>query len=102
MDIIINFKWVTVVDQWTKAPGIHCYVEGSMPAVTPRNCTKKKDNALWSTKKTKEEKIINFKFFLYFHPIVLCLCLFLPSHVFVNVILFNHSLFIQHVHFSHF
>jgi hypothetical protein len=45
---------VTVVAQWAKAPGIHCYVAGSIPAVTPRYCTKKIENALWSTKKGKK------------------------------------------------
>jgi hypothetical protein len=40
-----------------KAPGIHCYVAGSIPAVTHRYCTKKiEKNALWSTKKTKKGK----------------------------------------------
>ncbi len=44
-----------------KAPGIHCYVAGSIPAVTPRYCTKKIENALMSTKKTKEKKsILNY------------------------------------------
>jgi hypothetical protein len=33
--------WLTVVAQWAKAPGIHYYVAGSIPAVTPRYCTKK-------------------------------------------------------------
>ncbi len=32
---------VTAVAQWVKAPGIHCYVAGSIPAVTPRYCTQK-------------------------------------------------------------
>jgi hypothetical protein len=29
-------SWVTVVAQQAKAPGIHGYVAGSIPAVTPR------------------------------------------------------------------
>ncbi len=47
--------WVTVVAQWSKAPGIHCYVAGSIPAVIPRYCTKKIEKCpLWSTKKQKQ------------------------------------------------
>jgi hypothetical protein len=26
------------VAQWAKAPGIHCYVAGSIPAITPGYC----------------------------------------------------------------
>jgi hypothetical protein len=48
---------VTVVAQWAKAPGIHCYVAGSIPAVTPRYCTKKIGKcSLEHKKKTKEKK----------------------------------------------
>ncbi len=48
---------VTVVAQWAKAPGIHSYVVGSIPAVTPRYCTKKiEKNSLWSTKKKQRKK----------------------------------------------
>jgi hypothetical protein len=54
-----TINWVTVVAQWAKAPGIHCYVAGSIPAVTSRYCTKKIEKCLWSTKKTKEKKTIN-------------------------------------------
>jgi hypothetical protein len=37
---------VTVVAQWAKAPGIHCYVAGSIPAVTPRYCTYKENRKM--------------------------------------------------------
>ncbi len=50
--------WVTAVAQWAKAPGIHCYVAGSIPAVTPRYCTKKIKKCSMEHKKTKEKKII--------------------------------------------
>jgi hypothetical protein len=39
-----------------KAPGIHCYVAGSIPAVTPRNCTKKIEKCSLEHQKTKEKK----------------------------------------------
>jgi hypothetical protein len=39
--------------KWLKTPGIHCYVAGSITAVTPRYITKKIRNALQSTKKRK-------------------------------------------------
>jgi hypothetical protein len=48
---------VTVVAQWAKAPGIHYYVAGSIPAVTPRYCTKKLEKCSVVHKKTKENKI---------------------------------------------
>ncbi len=41
----------TVVAQCAKAPGIHGYVAGSIPAVTPRECTINTINAFRSTKK---------------------------------------------------
>jgi hypothetical protein len=47
---------VTAVAQWLKTPGIHCYVAGPIPAVTPRYSTNKIRNALWSTKKKKKKK----------------------------------------------
>jgi hypothetical protein len=48
---------VTVVAQWAKAPGIHCYVAGSIPAVTPRYCTKKSEKcSLEHTQKKGEKK----------------------------------------------
>jgi hypothetical protein len=47
---------VTVVAQWAKAPGIHCYAAGSIPAVTPRYCTKKIEKRSLEHKKTKEKK----------------------------------------------
>ncbi len=50
-------QWVTAVAQWHKTPGIHCYVVGSIPAVTPRYSSNKARNALWSTKK-KKKKIV--------------------------------------------
>ncbi len=38
-------------------PGIHCYVAGSIPAVTPRYCTKKREKcSLEHKKKKKKEK----------------------------------------------
>ncbi len=49
----------TVVAQWAKAPGIHCYVAGSIPAVTPRYCTKKIEKCSLEHKKTKEKKYIH-------------------------------------------
>ncbi len=49
--VTVVAQWVTVEAQQAKAPGIHCYVAGSIPAVTTRYCTKKIENALWSTKK---------------------------------------------------
>jgi hypothetical protein len=47
--------WVAVVAQWAKAPGIHCYVAGSIPAVTPRYCTKKIEKCSLEHKKTNEK-----------------------------------------------
>ncbi len=49
--------WVTAVARWLKTPDIHCYVAGSIPAVTPRYSSNKARNALWSTKKQKNENI---------------------------------------------
>ncbi len=46
-------QWVTAVAQWLKTPGTHCYVAGSIPAVTPRYSSNKMRNAPWSTKKKK-------------------------------------------------
>ncbi len=46
----------TVVAQWAKAPGIHCYVAGSIPAVTPRYCTKKIEKCSLKHKKNKGKK----------------------------------------------
>ncbi len=42
---------VMTVAQWAKAPGIRCYVAGSIPAVTPEYCIIKIKNALRSAKK---------------------------------------------------
>jgi hypothetical protein len=39
-----------------KAPGIFCYVAGSIPAVTPRYCTKKIEKMLFGAQKTKGKK----------------------------------------------
>jgi hypothetical protein len=50
-----NFR-VTVVAQWAKAPGIHCYVAYSIPAVTPRYYTKKKKQCSLEHKKNKGKK----------------------------------------------
>jgi hypothetical protein len=47
---------VTVVAQLAKAPGIHNYVAGSIPAVTPRYCTKKIEKCSLEHKK-REKKI---------------------------------------------
>jgi hypothetical protein len=41
--------WVTAVAQWLKTPGIHCYIAGSVPAVTPRCSTDKQKIALRHT-----------------------------------------------------
>jgi hypothetical protein len=49
---------VTVIAQWAKAPGIHYYVVGSIPAVTPRYCTKKIEKCSLEHKKTKEKKTV--------------------------------------------
>ncbi len=48
---------VTVVAQWAKAPGIHCYVADSIPAVTPRYCTNKLEKCSLEHKKYKGKKI---------------------------------------------
>jgi hypothetical protein len=48
---------VTVVAQWAKAPGIHCYVAGSIPAITHRYCTKKTEKcSLEHTKKQRKKR----------------------------------------------
>ncbi len=49
-------QWVTVVAQWAKAPGIHYYVAGSIPAVTPRYCTKKIEKCSLEQKKQMKKK----------------------------------------------
>jgi hypothetical protein len=62
--VTVIAQWVTVVAQqvkvvvqWAKAPGIHCYVAGSIPAVTPRYCTKKTEKcSLEHTKKQRKKK----------------------------------------------
>jgi hypothetical protein len=48
---------VTVVAQKANAPGIHCYVAGSNPAVTPRYCRKKVEKCSLEHKKRKRKKI---------------------------------------------
>ncbi len=48
--------WVTVVAQSAKAPCIHCYVAGSIPAVTPRYCTKKIEKCSFEHKKKQRKK----------------------------------------------
>ncbi len=48
---------MTVVAQWAKAPGIHCYVAGSIPAVTPRYCTKKIEKCSLEHKKQRKKNI---------------------------------------------
>ncbi len=50
---------MTVVAQWAKAPGIHCYVAGSIPAVTPRYCTKK-TKMLFRAQKNEGKKNVVF------------------------------------------
>ena len=47
---------MTVVAQLAKAQGIHGYVAGSIPAVTPRYCTKKIEKCSLEHKKTKKNK----------------------------------------------
>jgi hypothetical protein len=54
--VTVVAQWVTVVAQFAKAPGVHCYVAGSIPAVTPRYCTKKREKMLFGAQKTKKEK----------------------------------------------
>ncbi len=49
-------QWVMAVGQWAKAPGIHCYVAGSIPAVTPRYCTKKIEKCSLKHKKKQRKK----------------------------------------------
>ncbi len=50
---------VTVVAQWAKAPGIHYYVAGSIPAVTPRYCTENIEKcSLEHKKKQRKKKLI--------------------------------------------
>jgi hypothetical protein len=51
---------VTVVAQWAKAPGIHCYVAGSIPAVIPRYCTKKIEKMLFRAQKKQRKKKVWF------------------------------------------
>jgi DNA phosphorothioation-dependent restriction protein DptG len=47
---------MTVVAQKADAPGIHCYVAGSIPAVTPRYCRKKIEKCSLERKKRKRKK----------------------------------------------
>jgi hypothetical protein len=48
----------TAVAQWAKAPGIHCYVAGWIPAVTPRYCTYKENRKmLFGAQKKKKKKM---------------------------------------------
>jgi hypothetical protein len=47
---------VTVVAQLAKAPGIHGYVAGSIPAVTPRYCTIKNNKCSSEHQKEEEKK----------------------------------------------
>jgi hypothetical protein len=42
-----------------RSSGIHCYVAGLIPAVTPRYCTKKIEKCSLEHKKTKEKKFIH-------------------------------------------
>ncbi len=51
----VHVVWftVTVVAQWAKAPGIHCYVAGSIPVFIPRYCTKKIEKMLFRAQKNK-------------------------------------------------
>ncbi len=46
--------WVLfmAVAQYAKVLGIHCYIAGSIPVVTPRYCTDKVENAVRSTIKS--------------------------------------------------
>jgi hypothetical protein len=46
----------TAVAQWAKTPGIHCYVAGSIPVVTPRYCTRKIEKCSLEHKKRKKKK----------------------------------------------
>ncbi len=52
-----------------KAPGIHCYDAGSIPAVTPRYCTKKIEKCSLEHKKNKEKKLFSAKWL----KLVICL-----------------------------
>ncbi len=49
-------QFETVVAQKANAPGIHCYVAGSIPAVTPRYCRKTIEKCSLEHKKRKKEK----------------------------------------------
>ncbi len=48
---------MTVVAQGAKAPGMNCCVAGSIPAVTPRDNTNKK-NALQSIKEVGQQNVL--------------------------------------------
>ncbi len=54
---MLNLVWVMVVAQWAKAPGIHCYVAGLIPTVTPRYCTKKIEKCSLEHKKKEKKKV---------------------------------------------
>jgi hypothetical protein len=54
--VTVVAQWVTVVAQWAKAPGIHYFVGGSIPAVTPRYCTKKIEKCSLEHQKNKGKK----------------------------------------------
>ncbi len=48
---------MTVVAHWAKVPGIHYYVAGSIPAVTPRYCMYKENRKmLFGAQKNKGKK----------------------------------------------
>jgi hypothetical protein len=56
--VTVVAQWVTVVAQWAKVPGIHYYVAGSIPAVTPRYCTKKIEKCSLEHKKKKKRRCV--------------------------------------------
>ncbi len=49
------------VAQKAKAPGIHCNVAGSSPAVTPRYCTEEKKEMFFGARKKRNKiKLLYF------------------------------------------
>jgi hypothetical protein len=47
---------MTVVSQWAKAPGVHGYVAGSIPGVTPRYYIYYYNKMFFRAPKQEEEK----------------------------------------------
>ncbi len=77
LKIIKVANFVTVVAQWAKAPGINCYVAGSIPAVTPRYYTKIRVKCSLEHKKNKGKK----KKFRGILPLIYCCGVVLQKYV---------------------